>query len=231
MKKSGPEKGKPGYKKHKSPTDLEATLQRVAEMDRRGYSQYEIAREVGVRQPTVSEYLKKIRKRYVESMLEDRKEMVAEKLEQYREVRRVAWEAYMRSLDPATKRVVERMPEMKAAKRSPRGGRRTREETNLEGVRAQLKVIKVIVTTEGRLPANEFLHTVLKTLDAERELLGLDPDRRSLVGVYQVPWEQLYGADASPDLVEQEIEGVLALPPPVKEVGGSGSNGTNGKHN
>lgn len=218
-------------------TALEGRLAKIAEMDRRGHTQYQIAKAVGISQPAVSGHLKTIRQRYVESMLEDRKEMVAEKLEQYREVRRVAWQAYMLSLKPSTKRVVERMPEMKAmkaAKRSPRGGRRTKEESDLEEVRATLKVIKVIMTKEGRLPSNEFLHTVLKTLDAERELLGLDPDRRNLMGVFQVPWEQLYGMGSEPDPLEARIEEVLALPAPDKTDGSkaekNGAKGSNGKH-
>lgn len=177
----------------------------IAQLDRRGHSQHAIAAAVQISQPMVCQYLKKIRKRYEESLISNRAELVAEKLEQLREVRQEAWDAWERSKLNA---VTTRVHNVKAREDAGKKGKdklktgRTLSES--------LVKLKEIVTIEGRLPASEYLGIVLKTLDAERELLGLDEyDPGKMMGAaVGVVWDQLSKGEP-PDTIEEQ----LALPP------------------
>jgi predicted transcriptional regulator len=121
-------------------------------------TQAEIAEALGVSQPMISYDLKIVRRRYIESQIANRAEQVALKLEQYHEVRSEAWAAWERSKADAGN-VVE-----KFADSLGKGEQR----------------IKRIVVREGRLPDNAYLTTIMKTLEAERHLLGLDEQAKGV---------------------------------------------------
>lgn len=128
-------------------------------MDREGWPQRRIARSLGISQPQVSVYLSQIRAEYREMATINFEEAVAEKLQQYRDVRRAAWIAYRRSSEDHES-VVEHY-----------GLDEDEDGATIEGSEKLLKKIK---TREGRLPLNQYLGTVMATLEAERALLGLD---------------------------------------------------------
>jgi transcriptional regulator with XRE-family HTH domain len=154
----------PGRKRTK--TQREADKAEVERLDRRGYSQRQIAERLGVAPSQVCYDLKLLRKRYQDTQLAERSAAVAEKLEQYREVRREAWEAWDRSKDNKEKEIKEKISNL--AQQAEAGA---------------VEKLKAVITTEGRLPGNEYLRTILETLQDERELLGLDaPKKQELSG-------------------------------------------------
>lgn len=167
--------------KLKTKTEKEAVLAEVAKLDRRGHTQHEIrkllASTLGVKvgQPMVSIYLKEIRTNYVRIQTEQRAELVAEKVEQYREVRREAWAAWERSKRNSVRRVKESSPPPPQRDEKLPGVRGFKRKDAAEPAES-LRLLKQIVTQEGRLPANEYLATVMRTLEAECKLLGLEPE-------------------------------------------------------
>lgn len=152
--------------KVKSETEREQVLAFVAKLDRRGYTQfdikYELQRELGidVSQPMISIYLKQIRLRYREQQIIERRVKVNEKVEQLRDIRREAWDAWRRSSEDATKMVEEFGSEMEAV--------------GQDDYVTSERLLKRISTSEGRLPDNAYLQTIRAALKDERDLLGLD---------------------------------------------------------
>lgn len=80
-----------------SDTEREELKAGVAQLDRQGYRQMQIAVKLGISQTQVSFWLKEIRLSYKECQLASRNEVVAEKLDQYRYIRQEATEAWERS--------------------------------------------------------------------------------------------------------------------------------------
>ena len=146
-------------------TQREAVKAKVADLDAKGYSQTSIGRIVGVNQSQVSMYLKSIREGWVESQKTSRGEAVARKIAQYEKIREEAWEAYERSKDNTNKEVDELIPSLEGLKGN---------KGNRGSMISSMVLINKVRTVEGRLPANEYLSTIMKTLEAERQLLGLD---------------------------------------------------------
>jgi predicted transcriptional regulator len=156
-----------GPGRHRTKTQREADAAEVERLDRRGYSQREIASRIGVAPSQVCYDLKLLRKRYRDAQLSERSAAVAEKLAQYRDIRREAWEAWERSKDNKEKEITEKVSSLGAQ----------------EAAAAKIEKLKAIITTEGRLPGNEYLRTILETLQNERELQGLDaPKKQELSG-------------------------------------------------
>lgn len=213
--------------KHLSKTSREEYLAKVAELDRRGWAQSKIAKECGVSQPQVCHDLKLIRRRYLEGMSEAREAMVEEKLAQYRDVRREAWAAWERSKKRTrkverTRTVVKqeegagKVPDKLGRAKGTKG--RAKDAAKAE-VTEELRLVKELLATEGRLPANEYLNTILKCLEAERELLGLDEARKVEI-TKPVDWDDLTRRLAAPDPVEAAIAAELGrLPAPKQEEG------------
>jgi predicted transcriptional regulator len=77
--------------------EREEDLEKVALLHRRGYNQRQISEKLGVTQQQVSYDLAALRKRYAETQLEETGAAIAEKVEQFREVFKEAWEAWERS--------------------------------------------------------------------------------------------------------------------------------------
>lgn len=130
--------------------EREALIERVAQLEREGYTQREIAERTGLAQQTVSKYSKVILERYAGATL-DRDSLRGRIASYYWDVYREARMAWERSKLDARKVVV------------------TEDENGPEG-----RGKRVQRTREGRLPSNAYLQTMAECLEAIRQLVGLD---------------------------------------------------------
>lgn len=83
--------------KHKTKLDMEATLTEVARLEAMRFSQSQIAARIGVTQPMVCQYQKKLRERYKAAQLDVRELFVAEIESNYHSIVREAEDAWKRS--------------------------------------------------------------------------------------------------------------------------------------
>ena len=212
----------------------EEVLAVVAKYHRRGYEQKAIAVQLkselklDLSQGMISNYIKEIRKRYATSTQDTHAALVAEKVEQLNEVIAEAWSAYERSKDDVRKVTREkalRKPKEEVVVEKVKLKGHSRRKTTEQEVEAILTTVKVMVTREGRVPANEFLLTIIRAHELQMKLLGVLEDKvtnNNTVNVISVDWGAM--AERSPlvDPMEQlpAIE-VKALPQPS-------TNGTNG---
>ncbi len=156
----------------------------------------------------VGQYLRKLRERYKERQLKTKEESVAEKVDQLRDVRREAWQAWDFSNARTLKVLIQQLVEQQMAAEES-GQPLTEWRINLKS-----------------LPANEFLMTVLKTLEAERELLGIDEAPKKAepssvnvnVGVQVNVWDAL--ADVAQGQLEDRVEARLVEALDAKPVAG-----------
>ena len=160
--------------KKRTQTQREADLAEMAKLDLRGYTTRAIGKLFGLSHVQIAKDLQKLRLRYAESAMLARHEAVVEKLAQLRDVRAEAWSAWEGSKKKRKRKVKERISESLDA-----DGNATPETVSR---------IKDVITTEGRLPANEYLTTILRTLEEESELLGLYAPKKS----------EISGPDGSP---------------------------------
>lgn len=218
---------KGGAPEHKltSPTFKARVLAEIGKYDRRGYSQHAIATAllplVKLSQPRICVLLKEMRQQYKTRMMEDRAEKVNEMLAAYRDVRAEAWSSYEKSKADAEKFVRESVKPYEDPTEEQKKNAKGATGRKGESAAASLVLLKEIVTTEGRLPANVYLQTVLDTLKAERELLGLDAPKQVDVTGDLGPnvWDLLAGVDPSFQVVDANepidriLEAVETLPP------------------
>lgn len=180
----------------------------------RGYTQTMISEAVGISQPMVSYNEKIARKRMIERLKAKQDEYVAEKLAQYEDIRREAWAAYEKSMRDSEKEVEEFA---------------TYPDDGSSAAGSEVR-IKRITTREGRLPNNQYLNTVMATLQAERELLGLDVEKKqaqTVVNVFNFDMLAKSLSDPVPDpagdklrqleLKEGQDEGIT-IDPPMQDV-------------
>ncbi len=160
-------------------------LAEVARYDRRGYSVAQIAEIMCVSPGQVRYDLKEVKKEYLDRAMDERKVAVQAMLDGYREIRAVAWEAYDRSTRNAKKRTEEWAPKI-----SPKQGGADKGLKKPAPGSAEHTLIKFkeIIQVHGRLPANEYLQTVMQTYKAERELLGLDEPDKLITGTINL-WD------------------------------------------
>jgi len=204
----------------------EEVLTTVAKYHRRGYEQKAIALKIkeelklDFTQGMISNYVKEIRKRYATSTQDTHAALVAEKVEQLNEVIAEAWAAYewsKRDTQKVTREKALRKPvEEKVVEKVKIKGHSKRRTTEQE-VEAILTTVKVMVTREGRIPANEFLLTIIKAHELQMKLLGvLDSStvNNNTVNVLNVDWAAM--AERSPivDPMERLPIEVKALPQP-----------------
>jgi hypothetical protein len=126
-----------------------AILQRrkqVAELFLQGCTQSVIAEKLGVKQPTVCDDLAHIRKAWEESQIRDYDAARTLQVERLRQVSREAWAGYERSQQPAQMATVDGANGSGKAKR----------------------------TVRHQYGDPRFLDLVLKSIEAERQLMGLD---------------------------------------------------------
>ncbi len=216
-------------------TQKEIVLSVVAKLDRRGYTQMEIVEGlkketgIGVSQSSICLYLKEIRKAYAEAKIEQREALVNEKVQQLREVRREAWEAWERS--KSSTRKVTREKGIRLAKEKdkepvqfklPRG----KKAADRGDVEESLRLLKVITVNEGRLPANAFLEVILKTIEAEAKLRGLFQEihinnTTNLVNEkVEFPWEEFFTKVCQ--VTDAKVVETTAVAIPEGESNGSG---------
>jgi len=245
----------------------------IAILDRRGYSNKQIANKVGVSLTQVVYDLAKINKRYIESQIKERELLIAYKIQQYKDIRKEAWEAWELSKQSHVKSVkeysaplgVEKVEETLFGdnKPKPKRGRGrpakakaqpitvnnevelplsdpnySPKTVNSSGFMESMRKIKEIVTVEGALPANEYLATILKTLEAERQLLGIDLEEKNEgVTLINMDWSKmilpvnLNGNDDVEALIEREESKALELEnKPIRIINDNDKQGKNGKH-
>lgn len=187
-------------------TQKEIDRDRISHLLRRGWTQVEIAKELGLHQTQISYDYKIIKKRRAAQREEDEKELIDSKLEEYREVKREAWQAWERSKENSKKVVEESILLRKKGDDS---------EDGIIDAQCILRKVKEILTTEGRLPANEYLNTILKCLAGERELQGLDAAKevnvRAAVATTSIDFDAIAGP--VPDMIEADIQAILSHRP------------------
>ena len=192
--KGGPKRG---------PIDRKDDRVKMMMMMRRGATQWMIAEELGISQAQVSIDFKVLLKEMQTQLTEDTKAVVAQKLQEYAEVKKEAWEAWTKSKEEHKKR------------KTWSGGQS-------EGESEEFSV---------QYGNNAYLQTVLSTIQSERDLLGINPVKEvSVKGQIQnttVDWSVLAAgipeSGGVPDLVEAEIQKVLALPTVPQDEGINGT--------
>lgn len=149
----------------------------IAKYDGRGYTQTMIVgllkRELGVdiSQPMVGIYKRQVWQELARDYKHNRDEAKAQKLEQLRDVRREAWDAWVRSSEDARKTVEEYS--------------QGKEQVSPDDYITSEELVKRVETREGRLPDCAYLNTIRQTLKDERDLLGLDEQREGMVTMAQ----------------------------------------------
>lgn len=201
-----------------TPEEHRAHLEKVAFLDRCGYRQVEIAKKTGVSQPSISADLAIIHEAYEKLKLPGRNELLTQRLHQLLDVKNLAWRSYEKSLKPSNKRVVEESPEVPCMRCEAAGvlvddKGECKTCPTCRGRKIVGGIEKITKTTEGQCGDPRFLKIIEDCIKAERELLGLDADKRVKIGVNGqvdvVNWDTILGTIPTgpiPDVVEQQIE-------------------------
>ena len=159
--------------------------QQVASLYVRGASQFDIAADLKVSQPTVSRDLEAIRKLWIESTLADFTERLALELARIDELERVAWVEFEKSRQPKTTTTSKREAR---AQRGRRGG--------------LIRLVpEVEVTTETETEKTgdpRFLDQVRWCVETRLKLLGAFTNSEAATKII-VNWDQLY---RQPDQIE-----------------------------
>lgn len=173
----------------KFPTKMarEGAMAKVAELDRRGFTQSEIADELQLSTVTVGKMQRELRIKYAEVVAGSTTEMLTEKLEQYREIRKEAWRAWEKSKKD-NKKIVE---EFQKPFIQDKKGYNSTGLSRIKSLENQMEKLKEVITREGRLPGADYLNLVMKTLEAERELLGLDEPKQIDLRAHVFNWDAL----------------------------------------
>ena len=193
--------------------DREKYLEELARLACRGYSQSVMAERLNRSKGQISKDLKIIRRRYNDSIVSSRAELVQEKLAQYKDILQEAWEEWERSKADTFRKVEELIKPFKP-KRKEGDGEDADESTPLElsdEDRDRLIKVKETITTEGRLAEVAFLKVIADCLKAERDLLGLDEPKKvdSNSTVNQFNWDMLTQVPAVGDTVNARIQAIL----------------------
>lgn len=219
-KKSEGGRGKGSTGPKLSATGREVVLEFVATLDMRGESQYEIARRIEVQfdkrlsQQMVSKMLKKIRERYVIMTNVLREEEIAKTVEQYRDIYREAYNAWIKSqsgLERVTTeeqlRITPTLNGDDECKGSSGQGRKGKRQPAIK-LEKRLEIVKRQTVTEGRAGGAEYLNIMLACRSAVRDMRGLDAPKRQInmdIPVQQVQWDQFLQMD---DPVEERLKAI-----------------------
>lgn len=174
-----------------------------------------MAEKLNRSQGQISKDLKIIRKRYNDSIVGSRAELVAEKKAQYRDILQEAWNEWEKSKQDAQRKVEELIKPFKK-----RGEEDDDESTPLElsdEDRDHLIKVKEIITTEGRIAEVAFLKIIADCLKAERDLGGLDEPKKvdSNSTVNQFHWDLLQQVPLAADSVNARIQAILDTSTPA----------------
>ena len=193
----------------------------------RGYSQTQVAKMMGLSDTRISSIMQEVKEKFNGEQLDLSRplESIKKRLAQLEDVRAEAWRAWKRSMADAQSTVTEKQLMTTYENKMEKGKLvRTPKERKLE-------TVKEVTRIYGRLPANEYLNTIIACLREEARLEGLVTD--TIVTLTQINmngggggngsrpminWDDLCGRDVRPDPVELEIEAaeqpVVQLPPP-----------------
>jgi predicted transcriptional regulator len=174
-------------------TQRQEDLVKVAQMDRKGYTQERIAKEMGVCQAQICYDLKRLREKYAAQQHMEMQASIWEKVAQYRMIREEAWDAWERSKQDYTKEYYEKVGEPDG-----QGGQK-------------VERLKLVKTVEGRLPNNEYMRTIVMCLEKESELLGLTQKQGS-IQIVNMGIDALFQRQNEVDMIEQAIAHVGQLP-------------------
>ncbi len=174
-----------------TPTEKEEVLAKVSQLDRRGWTQWEIAKEIGVSQSLVSVWLVNMRKEYIAQRMVDQAWLIEQKRQQYAELKKEAWLAWERS-----KEIWEKEEEVLGLSpgKKTKDSKTSKAPKDAEELTQYLRVIRITKTKEGRLPGAEYLAIILRCLEAERELDGLDVTKELKIkseGSLLVDWDNM----------------------------------------
>jgi predicted transcriptional regulator len=193
-----------GHHGKRPSTEREKDLAKIAKYDRRGYSQDDIARIVGVSQSQVSDDLKVIRSRYAVTTQEEIRILVEEKRSQLREVRAEAWRAWERSKKESLKVVEE------------------------QSSRGEYEIEKTVTTKEHRLPDATYLRVIIETLRDECALDGLNQPQKLNINAQVIDWGELFARTVESEVnqveqklaqIQADVEGRSLLSTPLGEIG------------
>lgn len=180
-------------------------MRQIAILDAKGFFDWQIAQKVDppISLGMVAKYKVIIHERWKAQMVGERDILIKEKLKEYRIVRQEAWEAWERS-----KQDVRRVTKEKALRKEAKpasilfSAGTINPESGL--FTESMKLVKSIVMREGRLPSNEYLATIVKTLDSEAKLLGLfdTEEGKNGVTVVNINWDKLAIPQQRPDVLK-----------------------------
>jgi predicted transcriptional regulator len=216
-------------------TEREAVLAQVAELDRKGWTQAQIAERLQVSQPQVSYDLKVIRKRYQQQQMGERAGLVNEKLAQLGDLQAELWEAWERSKEDATRTVEEHV---RPGQKRRKDDKKTVPDEDINGHcnadgashghdslcepegrdlfgEPPLKKVKETRTVERRLGDANYLRLILECWKEEAKLLGLYPDEtlnvKGQMTTTNIDWDQIVREVSSKphDKVERRIAELL----------------------
>lgn len=197
VRKKGNRKGNGNNQKF-SPEEREENIRKVEHLMLRGWTQYMIAKEIGVSQPQISAYVRTLEKRALSKKELDKKFKAAFTEAQYDEVMRLAYDYLEKSGEPQIKKIVETFQ---------------KDGLDENGEPEPQKVIKRIRQSMTRVPSNDYLQTILKCLEAKVRLLGLEAPKE-WKGTVVFPFEELANElpdEELPDLVEGKLKALEAL--------------------
>lgn len=186
-------------------TEREKALALVAELDGRGWTQRQIAKELGVSAPMVCYDLKQVRRRYAASTLESRAALVNEKLAELRQIKAEAWDAWERSCLDAVQVVDEKVLRNGKTRKRP-----TLFDADPSPDDDELTTVRQVTTTHNRPGDPRFLAVVLQAQRDERALLGLDMPARVEEQTMAIPWRVLVVESPA-----AEADGREAIPVPA----------------
>jgi predicted transcriptional regulator len=163
--------------------EREEVMAKVAVMNRRGYSQWDIAREVNVTQGQVSMYLATIKKRYVETQVWSRAEEVEQEVDRLKFIMKEAFDAWDASKEDKCKIIDESV-------------------TSDFGEKIKLGKVK-----EKQTGNSQYLAIILDCIKQIRELKGLDAPKKIEATVQTLDWTPLVSAATTKprDEVEEAI--------------------------
>lgn len=172
---------------HRKAVEREVDRTKLIRMVSRDYSMEEIGRELNISTNRVYLEYKIILKQLRKERLDLTEEVIEQKLLEYKEIKREAWDAWERS---KSSHIITKSKQTSGGM----GGKLTYEDTQ---------------TTETRVGDNSYLAVVLECLKAEREIQGLDPEKKMRVSGNIINWDILANGipvdGPVPDLIENEI--------------------------
>lgn len=176
-----------------TPTEREEVMHKVALLDKKGWIQADIAREVGVDQSQVSWYLKNIRKRYIDSTNWSKDQEIAGILIKLQNVMTEAYNAWDQSKEDKQKIINEEITSSNAI------GAFTRN--------------KVAEEKERQTGQPSYLSIILDCIKQIRQIKGLDAPTKVNATVNNINWDLMSKEDtrSKADNVEQLINNALIV--------------------